>query len=129
MPAVAMLHEEDPRQIVLDALGDISKCEVFHNQVLCAVYERPEKTKSGIFLTDTTREEDRHQGKVGLIVKMGRLAFKSDGKWQWPDDMGLGDWVYFRVSDGWNTTVNGKICRMLRDEDFKGRIQEPDQVW
>jgi hypothetical protein len=43
-----MSHEEDPKKKLLEELGDISNVELFHNQVLLAVYLRPEKTKSGL---------------------------------------------------------------------------------
>ena len=44
MPAMLMDHDVDPRQKLLEEMGDISKVEVFNNQILVAVYLRPEKT-------------------------------------------------------------------------------------
>ena len=67
---IAMLHEVDPREKLLAEIGDLSKFEIFNTGVLVAVYIRPEKTKGSIFLTEKTRDEDRHQSKVGLVVKM-----------------------------------------------------------
>lgn len=129
MPAVAMLHIDDPRQVLLDKIGDLSGVEVFHNKVLCAIYIAPEKTAGGIIRPLSNVEEDRHQGKVALIVKAGDMAFHPEGSWSWPADIGVGDWVYYRVSEGWAVTINGQPCRMLDDADIKGRIQRPDQVW
>ena len=59
MPHMMMAHEEDPRAKIHEALGDISQVELFHNQVLLAVYLRPQRTKSGLYLTDSHVEEDR----------------------------------------------------------------------
>lgn len=130
MPAMVMVHENDPKEVLMNKLGDISDFEIFHTQVLCAVYQRPEKTRGGIIITDQSRDEDKSQGKVGLIVKMGDSAlFDTTGKWSWPDGMGLGDWVYYRASDGWAVTINGVLCRVLDDTNIRGRIQHPDQVW
>jgi co-chaperonin GroES (HSP10) len=129
MPATAYAHDEDPRLKLLDDLGDISKVELWHNQVLCAIYVAPEKTKGGIIRPASNIEEDIHQGKVGLIVKMGEAAFQSDAKWQWPPDVGLGDWIFYKVSDGWACSVNRVKCRILEDVDVKGRVAHPDQVW
>lgn len=129
MPAAIMMHEEDPKAALFAKLGDVSDFEIFHDQVLCAVYQRPERTKSGIFLTDQNRDEDKTQGKVGLVVKMGSRAFKDDsGNWDFPE-IALGQWVYYRASDGWAVTVNGVLCRILIDTTVRGRIQHPDQVW
>ncbi len=129
MPAMAMLHEKDPKEVVLEALGDISDFEVWKNQVLCAVYERPQKTRSGLLLADSTRDEDKFQGKVGLVVKLGPSAFVDDGSWSFQHAAAVGDWVFFRTSDSRAITVNGKLCRLIDDVDIAGRVQDPDQVW
>lgn len=129
MPAMVMLHEDDPKQILLDKLGSVADFEIFHNQVLCAVYIRPEKTKTGVWVPETTRDEDKSQGKVGLIVKMGPQAFVNSEKWSWETELGLSDWVFYRASDGWSVTVNGMLCRILDDTNVRGQIQHPDQVW
>lgn len=130
MPYSRMTHDVDPKKVIHDELGDISEVELFHNQVLAAIYIRPEKTKSGLYLSNNTREEDKWQGKVGLIVKTGPDAFKDEtGKWFNGVDINVGDWIYFRPSDGWQITVHGVLCRILDDTDIRGRISAPDVVW
>jgi co-chaperonin GroES (HSP10) len=105
-----MTHEEDPKKLILQALGDIEEYKVFHNEVVVAVYLRPEKTKSGIYLPDQHRDEDRHQSKVGLVVKMGSEAFDDpNGNWFRDMDVKLHDWVVYRPSDGWTITVNNVL--------------------
>ena len=74
MPATLRIHNEDPRQALLDKIGDLSDFEIFHNKVLCAIYLAPEKTKGGIILTDQARDEDKHQGKVALIEAQSQRA-------------------------------------------------------
>jgi co-chaperonin GroES (HSP10) len=130
MSNIAMLHEKDPKEVLLEQVGDISKIEVFNMQVLVAVYIRPEKTKSGLFLSDKARDEDRYQSKVGLIIKKGPTAFvDKDGEWFSGLDMKEGDCFVFRPSVGWNVWVNGTLCRMLDDMSVRARIEHPDQVW
>ena len=63
------------REELRSAVGDLSGVEVFNTQVLVAVYIRPEKTSGGIIRPDSVREEDKYQGKVGLLLKKGRTAF------------------------------------------------------
>jgi co-chaperonin GroES (HSP10) len=130
MPPMTMDHDVDPKQKLLQELGDISGYEIFNNQVLVAVYIRPQKTKSGIYLSDKTVDEDRYQGKVGLLVGMGPAAFQDEGG-QWFNDASftLHDWLVFRPSDGWSITVNGVLCRMLSDTQVKMRIPAPDAAW
>jgi co-chaperonin GroES (HSP10) len=124
-----MSHEEDPKVKLLDQLGDISNIELFHNQVLLAVYLRPEKTKSGLILTADHLDEDRYQSKVGLLVKQGPLAFEQDGNWFTGMTFQEHDWLIFRPSDGWSITVNGVLCRIFDDISIKGRAPHPDSVY
>jgi co-chaperonin GroES (HSP10) len=130
MPAMLMEHDVDPRQKLLDDIGDISKVEVFNNQILVAVYLRPEKTKSGLYMPDAHRDEDKYQSKVGLVLKKGPMAFDDNtGQWFNGITINANDWIVFRPSDGWSITINGIICRMIDDVNVRGRVDHPDRVW
>jgi co-chaperonin GroES (HSP10) len=125
-----MEHEVEPAKALWDSVGDVSKVEVFNNQLLVAVYIRPQKTKSGIYLTDKTTDEDRYQSKVGLVLKKGPMAFDDNtGQWFKDVEIEVGDWIVFRPSDGWSITVNNVLCRMIDDTNIKGRVDNPDRVW
>ena len=115
---------------LLEDIGDISSVEIFNNQILVAVYVRPQKTKSGIYLSDQSREEDKIQGKVGLVVKKGPSAFVDEAN-EWFKDVSVevNDWVVFRPSDGWSITVNNVLCRMIDDTAIRGKVDAPDRVW
>jgi hypothetical protein len=51
------------------------------------------------------------------------------GKWFKGVNLDVGNWIYFRPSDGWQITVHGQLCRILDDTDVRGRIPQPDTVW
>lgn len=130
MPYMLMEHEIEPKKRILDEIGDVSTFEIFNNNILLAVYQRPEKTKSGFILPTKTLDEDRFQSKVGLLVKIGKRAFEPNNEgWFDGETFNLNDWIVFRPSDGWNITVNGVLCRMLSDTQVRGRSQHPDEVW
>lgn len=130
MPFMLMEHEVDPAQKILDEIGDLSKIELFNNQILVGVYIRPQKTKSGLYLSDKTTEEDRFQSKVGLLLKQGPRAFEpNDEGWFDGETFNLNDWLVFRPSDGWSITVHGVLCRILIDTQVKMRVPNPDKVW
>lgn len=130
MPPMIMEHETDPKGKLIADLGDLSSVELFNNQILVATYIRPQKTKSGIYLTDKTTEEDRFQSKVGLLVKAGPSAFEpNDEGWFQNETFNLHEWLVFRPSDGWSITIHGVLCRILSDTQVKGRVQAPDEVW
>jgi len=130
MPYMRMEHDVDPVQKLIKELGGISDIEIFNNQILVAVYLRPEKTKTGIYMPDKHREEDKYQSKVGLVVKKGPSAFVDTGdNWFKDVDINLNDWIMYRATDGWSITVNNVLCRMLDDTAVRGRIPHPDAVW
>ena len=137
MPAALMLHDEDPKELILSRAGDLENVEVFGSDVLVALYIRPQKTKSGIILSDETRSEDKWQGKAGLILKLGPTAYcDEDGnKFR---DLKEGDWVVFRPSDGWPVTLNAAnsvaskdaiSCRVVNDIHIRMRVSSPDAIY
>ena len=130
MPPMKMAHATDPKTELLNEVGNIKEVEIFNNQILCAIYIRPQKTASGIILTEKYVDEDKYQGKVGLVLKMGPEAFVDEsGKWFKNMKIKVGDWVVFRPSDGWSVSINGKSCRILDDVAIRGRVKSPDIIW
>ena len=125
-----MHHDVDPKKDLLDRIGDISEMELFHNLIRVAMYVRPEKTASGIHLPNSVRKEDEYQGKVGLVLKVGPMAFVDDAVNSFGGiKVSPGEWVTFRTSDGFQITINGVLCRMLQDSHIKTRIPDPDYVF
>lgn len=122
-----MLHAADPAKELMDAVGDLSKINVFHNNILCAVYKRPERLASGFYIPESTRKEDEYQGKVVLVLKKGPIAFVDDEKTAFGgQNVEPGDWVVLRSSDGWKLNINGVLCHVIQDVQIKMTIPEPD---
>lgn len=77
MPLHDMEHAVDPADVIRKRVGDRApSCPGF--RVLVATYHRPQKTSSGIILTDRIREEDSFQSKTFLVLAVGENAYKSD---------------------------------------------------
>lgn len=129
--SVAMLHADDPRKDILDKIGDISNLSILHNRILVATYIRPEKTKGGIILTESTRDEDEYQGKVGLVIAIGPRAFVDDEDAKFHgQSVKLGDWVYYHPHDGKQLKIKGVHCRLFAYEtQIVGTVEHPDAVW
>ena len=125
-----MVHDIDPAKDLFKRIGKLDSFKLTGDQVLLGVYMRPEKTKSGIILTDNTRKEDEHQGKAGLILLKGPTAFKYDGNYGFegaaPE---IGDWVAVWVVDGRKITINGVLCRIVSSEQVRMVIPAPDVVF
>lgn len=116
---------------IQESLGAaIEGIDVFHNQVLIGIWIRPEKTAGGVYLTDRQREEDKWQGKVGLVLKKGPMAFVNDARNDFQgQNIEVGDWVLFRVSDGFSLNVNEVSCRLVEDIHIRGTVISPDIIY
>ena len=135
--------ETDEKQAILDKLGDLSQVQIAQNEVLVAIYIRPEKSAGGILLTDRTRKEDNYQGKVGLVVKIGsacRFVRTNEATGvTYGVDVQLHDWVVTRPSDTWPLDVNGgedtsdpkafTNCRLVFDDQIRMKIPNPGMIW
>jgi len=118
-----MLHDEDPKETIMNALDGLQEAyEPFWNNVLCVIYVRPNKTKSGLFLTEKRAEEDIYQGNVGLVVKMGPEAFKKG-------EVKVGDWVRFKPEEGDRFSLGGVQVREFQDVDIQGKLKLPDVIF
>lgn len=127
-----MQHLVDPREEIFAALGQsldgVSLVQPV--SVLICMYERPDTTASGIVITDRQREEDRYQGKVGLVLSMGHLAFRDDEDHQWGDERPkIGDWVAVRVGDTFPFMINERTCRLVHEKDVRMVLPNPDLMY
>lgn len=126
----------DPRGALLRALGDFSGLKVAAQQVLVAGYIRPEKTRGGIIRTDRSFGEDRFQGKVGLVLVVGSLAFVDDSVNKFGGfKVSPGDWAIFRPSDGlemYHVADNGRDgcpMRWFADTSIVGSTDDPERIF
>lgn len=133
---VTFQHKTDPRQDILDRLGPLPEGIVQFSRILVAVYQPPmvEKTEGGVILTPVMQSEDLEeylwQGKVGLIVAMGSQAYVDDESTKFHGIRNrIGDWVWFRPSNGDACEVNGVFCRLFSESGIFGPIPHPDYVW
>lgn len=132
MPQIEMVHVTDPADDVIDRIGDLSDFVVPFNKVLVGIYVRPEKTKGGLILTDQYRDEDKYQGKAGLILKRGPMAFVDDDRVKFNGlDPQVGEWICFRPSDGMKLDIRHKEghCILLSDVQVQLVIPAPDLVF
>jgi len=107
--------------------GEHKKLTVFHSQVLVAGYIETARSKGGIISTDKTVEEDRWQGNIGLVIGLGKGAFKDDGVAQFHGDkLKLGDWVMYLPADGVSLFINQVPCRLFQDTRILMKVENPE---
>ena len=128
---IARAAGADPKGAYFDAVKDaLPKIRILHNKVLVATYIRPEKTKGGIFLADRTLEEDRFQGKVGLVLTFGPRAFVDDAVNKFGGvKLEVGEWAIYTASNGKERFLDGVPCRLLDDNHIEGTTLDPDLIY
>jgi co-chaperonin GroES (HSP10) len=113
------------KQLLKDPLTE--ELTVLHSQVLVMGYIPPSISKGGIILTDKTVEEDRFQGNVGLVVGLGKGAFKDDNIAQFNgDNLKIGDWVMYVAADGVSLFVREVPCRLFSDTRILMKVNSPE---
>jgi|SRR5579883_598954 co-chaperonin GroES (HSP10) len=119
---------KDPKQAIFDAVGDLTGVEVFSDLVLVGTFIRNEKTAGGIIMPTSHLQEDEFQGKVGLVLKSGPLAWL-DGENEPGSNARPGTWVVYAIKDGWPVQINGTACRFVPYEKLRARVADPKAVF
>jgi hypothetical protein len=143
--------------ILADLTPKLADIRVLRNRVLVCTYVEAEVTAGGILKPQSRIDESKYQGKVGLVLKIGPLAFDFDEIVQEAEaahhnDPGreygehllevsrqhgiplVGDWVFFRASDTWDCGLavepgKGVHCRFINDDSIVGVITDPSSIW
>jgi len=132
-----VLHDRDPREDIREDVGAVTDTiDPLGAGVLIVMYERGKgkgeaKTAGGIILANKTLDEDKYQGKAGLVMKLGPIAFTDDASHQWGDRVPrVGDWVMVNVGDSFAFDLPGdrRAC-IVEDVNVKAILRHPDMVW
>ena len=102
------------------------------DQILVATYVQPRRTAGGILLPDKSVDEDRWQGKVGLLLKKGSNAFKFiNGGYKYPEEdvPEIGDYVVYSTSDTREIGVLGLSCRYVDYWLVRGTVSDPGSIY
>jgi hypothetical protein len=129
--ALIMVHEHDPKQELLRELGGLhERIELLGSGVLVAVYVRPERMAIGnLVLPEKYRDEDLHQGKVGLVLKAGPIAFEDDATHRFGNRIPTrGEWVVCSVGETFAFMLGKVKCRVVEDVSVRAIIDQPDIV-
>lgn len=126
--------DEDFAELVFKHLGDLSQYTVLGTSVLVATYIKSRWTAGGIMMTDKAVDEDRWQGKVGLVVKTGEDAFKytytSAGAYDYtgpkPD---VGKYIMYHASDARELAIKGISCKLIDASLIKLIVPDPDAIY
>lgn len=123
-------HRKRETEKMLDHLAKHAEPVIYGSNILIAIFVRPGETPGGIKLTDKALMEDRFQGKVGIVIGKGPLAFVDDDRTKFHGQtINLGDWVVVRPGETWELSFAGVPCRMLEDIQVKMVVIDPELVF
>lgn len=149
-------HEGLKAKLLEDLLPAVAGMKLQLNRCLIATYVKPKISSGGILFTDRTTEEDRWQGKVGLLLATGPTAFRTDDVMARADVLAaegaddyehavelafagfgipqIGDWVAFRTSETHEIGVRvaagiGASCRQIFDDSIVMVLNDPTLIW
>ena len=123
---------KDKKKTLIEEVGDLSQVEVMGTRVLVAIYIAGDKFAGTSIIRPASQiKEDVWQGVVGLVLKLGRLAFKDDAPsntYFYGDKVKVGDWVLFRPGDAKRVQINNVDCRFVYDEHIDMIVANPEII-
>lgn len=128
-------YRSDPRSFLLDRCALWADgCVVFHNWIITATYFLPdyEQFASGtkIFRPESTQDEALWQGKVGLVIAKGPLAFVDDASVKFRgQNVEIGDWLLYDILEARQFTIERVHCRRFKDTQVIMQVQDPRSVY
>jgi hypothetical protein len=130
-------YARDPKAFLMDrCLLWLPACHLMRDLVLCATYYLPafEFLPNGtkFYRTDTSHNEALWQGKVGLVIAKGPMAFVDEpalGIHFHGQDVEIGDWVQWDIHDARQHTIDRIHCRALKDTQIIAKWDDPRLVY
>ena len=83
-----------------------------------------EKTKGGIYLTDSNKETQSYLNSVGQVIAMGPECY-SDRKAPWCK---VGDWVVFGRYAGAKVSVQKVKIVIINDDEVLATLDNPEVI-
>lgn len=125
-----LARAKDPKKALVEAIGDLSKVRVHSDLVLVGTFIRNEMTSGGIIRPLDNVKEDEHQGKVGLVLMTGPMAWAD---WEENDSKGadaeIHTWVVYQGTHSWPIQLNGVPCRLVPYDKIRMTVSDPNMVF
>lgn len=132
-------YRRDPASYLFARSAPIRKSVTMDtNNILVATYifpdRMPMKGPDGkpvpFFFTDKTIDESGWQGRCGLLIAKGPMAWVDDEKVRFHGcTHQLGEWLTYDRQDGRQIIMHGVHCRRLYDVNVWGKTDAPMEVY
>lgn len=95
-------------------------------RILLKAIALPEKTKSGLILSETLRNMERRAYNIGLVLKMGAQAYQPLERFPDGPYCKVGDWVVYSSYERDEINLNNHLCYFINDERIYATLSESD---
>lgn len=100
--------------LIIKELG--TDIEVHGYRVLIKAVKLPEKTGKGVFIPESYRNAESRGHNIGLVLKMGPMAYQPLEKFGGKPYCSLGDWVVYSSYERDEITIKDHLCYFVNDE-------------
>ena len=100
---------------------------IFGPDVLLAIYDRAGQVTAGGILIPGTNREDQFQGKVGLVLALGKRCYGDhfdDWFGEYPPK--VGDWMAANTREGTTILIGKFVCRVVEYQYLRFGTAVPD---
>ena len=97
-------------------------------RLLVLPYAGPEKTKGGLYLSDTTQDTIQMTTVCAYVLKVGDQAYKDESKFPNGPWCKKGDWIIFGRYAGSRFKIEGGEVRILNDDEISAKINNPEDI-
>jgi len=94
-------------------------------KILISIPEHEVKTDGGVYLPDKFKTSEETASIVGLVLKIGPLAYHDQDKFPTGPFCEEGDFVIFRSYSGTRLRVKGKEFRLINDDTVEAVVGDP----
>lgn len=100
--------------LILKELG--TDIDVHGYRILVKAFIIPEKTASGLYTPDSYRNSESRGHNMGLVLKMGPLAYQPPEKFGGKPYCAIGDWIIYSSYERDEIKINDYLCYFVNDE-------------
>ena len=97
-------------------------------RLLVLPYAGPEKTKGGLYLSDTTQDTIQMTTVCAYVLKVGDQAYKDESKFPNGPWCKKGDWIIFGRYAGSRFKIEGGEVRILNDDEIIAKVNNPEDI-
>ena len=94
-------------------------------KLLIAIPKLEEKTSGGVIIPDKLKGMEQTASIIGLVIAMGKAAYKDSDKFPDGPYCKKGDFVIFRSYSGTRFKLRGEEFRLINDDTVEAVVDDP----